>query len=118
MVVGFHKVAQWLAKIKWLIVFLLLGSFAGFFGLLAFAEIKTQDLYLAPCLFVFMWALLMMLFIASFIDISYFEQSNTTFLKRLINAFKKLWAYLVVVTTIFLTLTVIYISIKLVQLTL
>lgn len=117
MVVGFHKIAQWLAKIKWLIVFLLLGSFAGFFGLLAFAEMKTQDLYLAPCLFVFMWALLMMLFIASFIEIGYFEQSNHSFIKKVANGLKKLWAYLVGVTAIFLTGTMIFISIRYVQLT-
>ncbi|GLX80863.1 hypothetical protein theurythT_03150 [Thalassotalea eurytherma] len=110
----FHRLACQFIKIKSIIIALLVGSFISFFGLLIFAEINTQNVYLVPCLFTFMWALLLMLFIACFVDIDYLNQANGSMYRRVMNQFKRLWAYFVALLTLFLTAAVIYISIKLI----
>ena len=114
LIVIFHRLACQFTKIKSIIIALLVGSFLSFFGLLVFAEINTQNLYLVPCLFTFMWALLLMLFIACFVDIDYLNHGKHSMYRRAINQLKRLWAYIVALLTLFLTLAVIYISIKLI----
>ena len=61
-----------------------------------------------------MWALLLMLFIACFVDIDYLNQANGSMSRQVMNQFKRLWAYFVALLTVFLTAAVIYISVKLI----
>ncbi|GLX86938.1 hypothetical protein tloyanaT_31910 [Thalassotalea loyana] len=114
LIVLFNKIAVLLNKVRWLLITILLACFVGFFALLALASVDTQNLYLAPCMFAFMWALLLMLFVACFVDIDYFYEQPTSIMSKFTLFAKKLWAYIVVILVIFITIAVTYITIKMV----